>query len=162
MPKIDELTFVRAIDPAVVQAIPRYLFEQIKDMDEQKIEMIYGYATSILTVPAVNAIGQIVSVPNPLIWMVIMHDVSHQIKGFLWAKIDIIERRIFVQACSVDRDYQGTNGAVEKRVVDYLFGLPIPDDLKQKIVMSTSRPKACEKHGWHRSKKVLMEIENVA
>jgi len=154
--KIDELTFQRVITPRV---IPRYLFEQFDGMDAQKIDMIYGYAEDIITIPTVNNSGQIVKVLNPLIWFVVLQDISHIIKGFVWFEIDPIERYIYIQAFSVDKEYQSNNGSVNKKLIDYLFSLPIPDDLKQKIVMATNRPNVCQKQGWERSKKVLMEYK---
>ena len=160
MSKIDELKFVRIIDPAVIQAIPRYLFEQIKDNDEKKIDMIYAYASEMLTLPSFNNYGQLVRVANPAIWFAIMHDISHQIKGFLWVDIDLIERHLYIQACSVDKEFQSNSGAVNRKILDYLFGLPIPDEFKQKIQMATLRPKEFERKGWKRSKNVLMEIYN--
>jgi len=159
---INDLIFIRVIDPAAFRAIPRYLFEQIKGTDDVMIDRLNQCASEILTTPVVNENGQLIRIPNPIVCIASLHDIARQIKGFLWAEIDIIERHIFVQAYSVDKEYQSNNGAVEKRMVKYLFDLPIPDEFKTKIKMATLQPKVFEeKFGWKRSNKVLMEIENV-
>ena len=159
---INDLIFVRVIDPAVFQIIPRYLFEQIKEMDAVMIDHLYQFASEILTIPVVNENGQLIRIPNPIVCIAVLHDIARQIKGFLWAEIDIIERHIFVQACSVYKEYQSNNGEVERRMVKYLFDLSIPPEFKTKIKMATLRPKVFEeKFGWNRSKTVLMEISNV-
>lgn len=161
MPKIDELTFQRVVDPAIVQIIPRYLFEQLEKVSAEQVDMLYAYASDMLTLPAVNHLGQVVRVANPLIWFAVLHDVAHQIKGFLWVKINIIGKHLYVQAFSVDKEYQDSKGSINKKMLDYLFGLPIPDEFKQKVTMEVTRPKAAEKRGWERSKRVLMEVNNV-
>ena len=160
MPDINDLKFWRVTDPAVFQVIPRRLFEQIKELDDEMIENFYQFGTEILTVPVVRN-GKLCRVPNPIIWIAVLHDVAHEMKGFVWAEFNIIEKHIFIQAYSVDKEYQSTNGATEKKVVDYLFSLPVPDEIKTKIKMVTARPKVFEeKHGWKRSNNVLMELDN--
>ena len=140
---LDDLKFVRIIDPQLLAVVPRYLFEQIKELDERMIDTIYENATSIMTVPVMNEQGKVVgTLPKVNVWFAVLHDISHQIKGFLWVTFDIIERRIFVQALSVDSEYQSNNGALMKKVVGYLRNLSLPDDMKSKIQMATIKPKA--------------------
>lgn len=161
MLNINDLQFVRVIDPAIFQVIPRKLFEQIKELDEEAIDAIYANAVSIMTIPVVNEKGiRIGTLPKLNVWVAILHDVAHQIKGFLWAEFDIIERCIFVQACSLDKQYQSNDGAFIKKVVEYLRGLPVPDELKANIRFATTRPEAFEKLGWKRSKKILLELKD--
>lgn len=158
MPEIDDLQFVRVVDPAVFAVIPRSLFEQIKELDDQAIDAIYANAMSIMTIPVVNEQGlPIGRFPKQNVWIAILHDVAHQIKGFLWFDIDVIERLIFVKAASIDKEYQSNNGEVAKCFRDYLMNLPTPF---KKIMWATATPKAYEKHGWVRSKRVLMETQN--
>jgi ribosomal protein S18 acetylase RimI-like enzyme len=79
-----------------------------------------------------------------------MHDEVHVIKGFVWAEIDLIEKLLYIQALSVDREYQGVNRDVEKAVADEMFKIIDQSKdfgLKNKIVMTTTRPKALEKAG---------------
>jgi len=145
MADINELQFFRIVDPRGLVFLPRFrhLIEQIKDINTDRF---YDYIINI--------------VMNPAVWLVLLHDKENIIKGFLWANVDILEEQIYIRAFSVDREYQSLNGEIEKKAVKYLFDLPIDERFKKKIVMSTTRAKACEKFGWKRSEKVLMEIEN--
>lgn len=162
MPNLEELKFVRIIVPELFAFIPRYLFEQIKEIDEEAIDAIYENAASIMTVPVMNEKGVVVGrLPAVNVWIAGLHDISHQIKGFLWAEFDIIEKRIFVQACSVDKEYQSNNGELLEKVKSYLLNLPILPEFKQKICWSTIQPKAFERRGFKRSQKILMEYKNV-
>jgi len=86
-----------------------------------------------------------------------MQDIAKVIKGFVWLEFDVIEQRVFVQACAVDKEYQGE---VIQRIVDYIKSLDLPEEMKNNIQFTTTRPKAYEKVGWKRSKRVLMELQN--
>ena len=156
---MDELKFVRIIDQGAFNCIPRYLFEQIKDLDADAIDRLYQYASSILTIIGLNETGQIIRVPNPLVHITVLINDKHKIKGFFWFQFDPIEQLTFVQEYSVDRSYQSANGDLLKRAKDYIKELPIPDEYKKTIRWTTTRPNAFEKHGFKRAKKVLMEIE---
>lgn len=159
---IDDLKFVRITDPQVFAIIPRSLFEQIKEINSDTIDMIYKNAADIMMVPILNDKGVIVwNLPKQNVWIAVLHDISHQIKGFLWASFNSIEKCIYIQACALDKEYQLNNGAVTKKGVEYLRSLPIPDDIKANIRMATIKPKAFEKSGWKRSKKILMEFHDV-
>lgn len=159
---LDDLKFVRIVVPELFAVIPRYLFEQIKEIDDGMIDAIYENATKIMTVPIMNEKGVVVgNLPKLNVWIALLYDTSHQIKGVLWADFDSIEKCIYIQACSLDAEYQSDNGAAMKKGVDYLRSLPIPDEIKANIRMATIKPKAFEKNGWKRSKKVLMECNDV-
>jgi hypothetical protein len=159
----NDLTFVRIISPETFKLIPRYLFEQIEDLGPAKnwIDDIYAYGASILMVP--NKSGQWVF--NPVIFIVVMVDKENIIKGFFWAEIDLIEKHIIVRALSLSKEYQSPNGAVENKVMDYIFSIPDSPmfqntGLSKKAVMLTSRPKAYERFRFKRSKKIYMEIKD--
>jgi len=159
LPDINDLKFVRLITAEAFRAIPRYLFEMVKEIDSDTIDRIYKYGSGIMTIPVVNKQGQLVgSMPSPGVWVAVMHDVVNVIKGFVWMELDVIEQRVFVQACAVDREYQ--SGDVINRVVDYIKSIPMPDEMKKNIQFATTRPKAFEKMGWTRSNKVLMELSH--
>jgi len=161
VPDLSDLKFVRIIAPELFAVIPRYLFENIKELDEKMIDVIYENAAGIMTVPVMNERGVVAgSLPKLNVWIAVLHDATHQIKGFLWVEFDVLERRIFVQACSVDAEYQSTDGAFIKKGIEYLRNLPLSDDMKSNIQMATVKPKAFEKHGWKRTKKVLMRLNN--
>lgn len=159
--KLDELKFTRIVVPDLFALIPRYLFEQIKELDDEAIDAIRGNATLIMTVPIMDENGKVTGqLPALNVWIALLYDADLGIKGFLWVEIDLIEKRIFVQACSVDKEYQSTDGAFSKKVVDYLRSLNIPDEIKSNIQLATTTPKAYEKFGWKRTNKVLMELKN--
>jgi len=156
---MDNLKFVRIIDQGAFNCIPRYLFEQIKDLDSDAIGRLYQYASSILTIVGLDEGGQIIRVPNPLVHIAVLIDDKHKIKGFFWFQFDPIEQLTFIQEYSVDRSYQSANGDLLNQAKTYVMGLPIPDEYKRVIRWATTKPDAFEKHGFRRAKKVLMEIE---
>ena len=149
----DALTFFRMTEPNFMRCIPRYLFEQVKDLDDAAIERIYQYSSSIMTI-VVPENGQLVRKPNDLVWIAALYDKGHVIKGFLWLDFEIIEQYIFVQLLTVDKEYQFSD--ILKQSMDYIQGLPIPDVYKSRIEWATTRPKAFERIGWKRSERVLM------
>lgn len=161
MHNLDDLKFVRVIDPDIFAlVIPRYLFEQIKELDENMVDRIYKSATSIMTVPVVDEQGNVVGkLLKANVWIAALYDITNQVKGFIWATFDIVEQRIFVQACSVDKEYQSEDGEVMKKMVEYLRSLPISDEMKANIQMATIKPRAFERRGWTRTKNVLMEFK---
>ena len=160
MPDINELQFVRLITFEAFNVIPRSLFESIKDIDSATIDRIYANSAEIMTVPVVDQKGIVVArMPAQSVWVAVLQDVAHIIKGFIWAEFDVIEQRVFIQACAVDREYQSNNGEVLQKITDYIRSLPLPDDMKNNIQMATTQPKAFEKFGCRRSKRVLMELK---
>ena len=158
---IEDLTFTRITSPLLFAAIPQYLFEQTKEVDGKMIEVIKENAASIMMIPILSDKGEIVwNQPKQNVWIAVLHDESLKIKGFLWAIINIIERCIFIQGCALDEEYQSGNGDAIKMGIKYLRSLPFPDDIKTNIRMATTKPKAFEKQGFRRSKKIIMEYDN--
>jgi len=161
VPELEELKFVRIVVPELLGVIPRYLFEQIKELDDEAIDTIRANAGLIMTVPIMAENGQVIGrLPTTNVWIALLYDTDNGIKGFLWAEFDIIGKRIFVQACSVDKEYQSTNGEFISKVVKYLRGLPVPDDMKNNIQLATITPKAFERRGWKRTKLIQMELHD--
>lgn len=161
MPDINDLKFVRLITAEAFKVIPKSLFESIKDIDSATIERIYANSAEIMTVAVVDQQGMIVArMPAQSVWVAVLYDIANKIKGFVWAEFDIIEQRVFVQACAVDKEYQSNNGEVLQKMTDYIRGLPLPEEMKNNIQMTTTQPKAFEKVGCVRSKRVLMELHN--
>jgi len=159
MPDISELQFTRIVD---IQLIPRELFEQVDGLDENAIDLIYSLGAGIFTIPAPSLYekGKFVKILSPFVWLVVLQDAEHKIKGFLWAEINVFEKHIFIQMCSIDKKYQSASNVVSKEITNYLFNLPIDKKYKSKIVMATAHPKVFERYGWKKRKRVLMEIEN--
>ncbi len=159
MPDIKDLKFLRLIIAEAFNAIPRALFESIKDIDTEIIDRIYENSAEIMTVPVVDTQGMVVGrLQSQSVWVAVMQDIAKVIKGFVWMEFDVIEQRVFVQACAVDPEYQGS--AIQ-HVVNYIKSLNISEEMKNNIQFTTTRPKAFEKAGWKRSEKVLMEYHNV-
>jgi hypothetical protein len=160
MPDIKELTFLRLIIAEAFNAIPTRLFESIKELTPEMIARIYANSADIMTVPVLDQQGQIVArAPAQSVWVAVMMDIAKVVKGFVWLEFDVIDQRVFVQACAVDPEYQSTDGAVLKNLIEYIKTLPIPDTMKDNIQFVTKKPKAYEKVGCRRSKKVLMELK---
>jgi len=158
MPDISELTFLRLIIAEAFNAIPRALFESIKEIDSETIDRIYANSADIMTVPVVDRQGVIVGrMQSQSVWVAVMLDIAKVVKGFVWMEFDVIEQRVFVQACAVAPEYQGS--AIQK-VVEYIKDLNVPEEMKNTIQFTTTRPKAFEKVGWKRSEKVLMELSD--
>jgi len=161
MSDISELKFVQVIDPNVFNILIgtcRHLFKQIEDMDDEKIDVLCKFSSSILTT-SVFENGRFLRIPNPLVHIAVLVDNDNKFKGFLWAGIDIVEKHIFIYAFSLDKKYQSSAQADSDAVIKYLKDLPVADEYKQKILTATLRPKGYERCGWKRSKKVLMEFE---
>lgn len=142
MAKLDDLKFVRTYE---FTYIPRYLFEQTKEMDSETIDRVYAFNSYIA-----NCFTTLL--------YVLLND-SHEIKGVLWAEIDVLNARFFVRHLSVDKEYQSMDGQLIKKVRDFLFSLDTGPELKKEIWFLTTHPQAYEKAiGAERSKKILMEI----
>lgn len=128
------------------ERIPQYLFEQTKELDAATIARIYQFGPLFA------------GSPTTLLYVLI--DELHRIKGVLWAQVDILEAVTFVKLLSVEKGYQSTNGALMKKATDFLFGREKGPDLKNEIHFVTAHPKAYEKSGMKRSKRIRMEITN--
>lgn len=161
MSDINNLKFVRLITSEAFNAIPRALFESIKEIDSYTIDRIYANSAEIMTVPVVDQKGIVVArMQAQSVWVAVLYDIVNVIKGFVWIEFDVIEQRVFIQACAVDKEYQSNNGEVLQKMVDYIRSLPLPEEMKNNIQMTTTKPKAFEEFGCKRSKKVLMELHN--
>ncbi len=162
MPDLDDLNFVRLVTPDAFRVIPAELFESIKEIDPATLERIYKYSVEIMTVPLLSSDGAVAGrLPNCSVWIAVLVDIAHAIKGFLWIELDVVEQRTFVQAAAIAKEYQSQNGAFIKKTVDYIKSLPVPEEMTRKIELATTRPRAFEKLGWVQSKRVLMELKNV-
>lgn len=155
MPNINDLKFVRVINPLVFSRIPPHLFEQIKKRNWE-VSKLYAY------VP--------IFIMNPFNAVWIMQDIALKIKGVLWVSIDPVVEIIAVNILTVDREYQNLNGSLRnspseiiKKVAEHLH--EFQDEVKKKngmelkreILWTTTRPKACERSGAKRHR-VVMEI----
>lgn len=155
MPDINDLKFVRVINPLVFGRIPPELFEQIPKRNWE-VQKLYAYGP--------------IFIQNPFNAIWVMQDLANVIKGVLWITVDPIVEVIAVNILSVDREYQKLNGSLRKtpseiikKTVEHLH--KFQDEVKQKkgmqlkreILWSTTRPRACERSGAKRHR-VVMEI----
>jgi hypothetical protein len=120
------------------------LFEQIKELDDATIDRIYQ-------------VGDLFAV-SPTTLLYILINELYQIKGVLWAEINLIDAIIFIRLLAVDKEYQSTNGDLMNKVKDFLFGLDTGPALKKEIHFLTTHPKAYQRQGVKRSKRIRMEI----
>jgi hypothetical protein len=147
-PNIDELRWVRVFTPT---HIPTYLVEQIRDRD-YSIEEFYKYHE-------VNCLRQTEEGPtlNPFSHLYILADKVNMVKGFVWFVIDPLTKDIIIQNFSMHKDYWFKGKAVSK------LSKHIKDIRKKgklnKIYWITNYPKHSEKHGFKRSKGILMEYQ---
>lgn len=156
MQKIDELKFVPIVDPNAFALIPKYLFEQIKGR-EWEVEKFYKWGP--------------IFIRNPLNRVWVLTDIANIIKGVLWVTIDPVLEVMAVNVFSVDREYQELNGNPRNNPSASLlkakeqldkFRIELKEkggaELKEKILWTTSRPRAFEKAGARRYHRVIMEV----
>jgi len=148
--KIDELRWVRVFSPV---HIPKYLVEQIRDRDYE-VEDFYKYQE-------INCLVQGKDGPtlNPFNHLYVLVDDQNIVKGFLWFIIDPLSKDAVINTFSMDKEYWGQGKAV-KRVGDHVKEIVKKLKLK-KVYWITNYPKHSERHGFKRSKSVLMEYQEV-
>lgn len=150
----NDLQFVRVIDPNIFRVIPRKLFEQIKGY-EFDIGKLIRYGASIAT--------------HPLTYMFVLTDAANKIQGILWSRVDVVDEMFEVYLFSVERKYQ--NSGILAQVLKFMRELqeqqrPILKkafdiNLKDKILLVTTKPKGYMKLGAVYSKRIILEISNV-
>jgi N-acetylglutamate synthase-like GNAT family acetyltransferase len=144
--KIEDLEWIRIFDPV---HIPRYLVEQVRDKD-WSVDKFYQYQKIInLQKDGSNV------VINPMNLLFVLADKEKVIHGFMWAAVDALSNCLVINTFSVDKKYWGQGNAVsilEKKTKEIANGAKL-----SKIYWITNYPKHSEKHGFKRSKSVLME-----
>ncbi len=148
--KFEDLKFVRLTLPEQFEMVPKYLFEQVKGSDF-KIDRLYQFGPMLLA--------------SPLTFLYVLINDESVIKGLLWAEANPLDDQLKVHAFSVDKEYQqnmngdfSKNSEALKVTLDFLRQIQEENQLDSKIEIVTLRPRAYEKSGWKRSKKILMEI----
>ena len=88
-------------------------------------------------------------------FLYVLIDDDKKIQGFLWAELNNMDGSIFVNTFSVRKEYWHKGKTIEK-AIELL--LEIKDRCKSpNVYWLTTNPKFFEKHGFTRSKNVLME-----
>lgn len=135
--KIEELEFVKLKIPKV---IPRELIESVKGRTFTP-EQFYDY--------------QAAQIDNPYNYLYALVDKDYKIHGYLWAETNLLDGSLFVNTFSITKEYWGKGEAIPK-VIEFLV------ELKKKVKAPrvfwiTTNEKFFLKHGFKRSKNVLME-----
>ncbi|KKN06087.1 hypothetical protein LCGC14_1080790 [marine sediment metagenome] len=126
------------------ESIPPYLFAQIKDAD-YKVDKLYEFGPILLM--------------SPLTFLyVLINKETNIIKGVLWCENNPITEKLNTLAFSIDKEYQSHNGDALNWVKVFLKKIQKENNLTGTLDVATSRPKAYEKAGWKRSKRILLEI----
>jgi hypothetical protein len=137
---IDSLEFVRLKIPRL---IPTELIENVKGRTFTP-EQFYKY--------------QELQVDNPYNYLYVLVDEGKKIHGYLWAEVNMLDGSLFVNTFSITKDYWGKGEAIPK-VIKFL------ELLKEKtkatrVFWITTNEKFFMKHGFKKSKNVLMEYNS--
>jgi len=148
--KLDKLRWVRIFSPV---HIPKYLVEQVRDRD-YSVEEFFKYQ-ELNCLIADNG-GYTL---NPFNHLYVLVDDQNIVKGFLWFVIDSLTKDMVINTFSMDKSYWGEGKAVKmlsEHVKEILKKLKL-----KKVYWITNYPKHSERHGFKRSKSVLMEFTEV-
>ena len=145
--KIEALRWVRVFTPV---HIPTYLVEQVRDRD-YSVDDFYKYQEQ-------SCLRMTKEGPtlNPLNHLYILANDENMTKGFVWFTIDSLSKDICINTFSMDKEYWVQGRAVEK-LADFIKEVRVKARLN-KVYWITNYPKHSERHGFKRSKSVLMEF----
>jgi len=142
----NELKWMRVFSPV---HIPRYLVEQVKQR-EFTVDDFYKYQELHCLIQ-----GKDGPTLNPLNHLYVLSDEENIVKGFLWFVINPLTNDMIINTFSIDDDYWWKGKAV-KMLSEFVKKLMKKLKLK-KVYWITNYPKHSERHGFKRSKSVLME-----
>jgi N-acetylglutamate synthase-like GNAT family acetyltransferase len=134
---IQKLQFVRLKIPRL---IPGILIENVKGRTFTP-EQFYKYQES--------------QIDNPFNYLYVLVDEDKKIHGYLWVEVNVLDRSMFVNTFSVDKQYWGKGKAIP-RVIQFLSELKEKTKSPRCYWISTNE-KFFVKHGFKKSKNVLME-----
>lgn len=147
MSNLDELRWVRLYSAI---HIPVYLVEQVRDRD-YTVEDFFKYQEINCTVD-----GKSGPMLNPLNHLYALVDKNNLVKGFLWFVVDCLSKDLCINTYSVDKEYWCKGRAVSK--LEELVKEVMDKQKVKKVFWVTNYPKHSERHGFKRSKSVLMEF----
>lgn len=139
-PEIPQLEFAPILRREIIRLIPTELIESVKGKTFTP-DQFYSYHEE--------------QSDNPYNMLYAVIDKGKKIQGYLWAEINLLDKSLFVNTFSVSKEYWGKGKAIPL-VVEFL------KELKKKlgsprIYWITTNDKFFSKHGFKRSKNVLME-----
>lgn len=129
------LTFIPINDPLL---IPEYLVEQMKDR-EFEVEKFYQVMPLMMK--------------NPFLIFGAFANRNDEVKGFLLGAVSPLDKWLYVNMLSIDKEYQGKG--IIKESLGILKKVVKAHELNG-IHMSSTRPMAFEKEGFIRSKSIKM------
>ena len=139
-PSIEELSFVKLKYP---RCIPQELIEHVKGRTFSP-EQFYKY--------------QEAQVDNPFNHLYVLIDAGKVIQGYLWAEMNSLDSSLFVNTFSITKVYWGKGSAIGK-VSEFLDGIRKKLGAAR-VFWITTNDKFFLKHGFKRSKNVLMEYNS--
>jgi hypothetical protein len=134
-PRLGRALDLQFVPSRTLSVIPRRLFDRCLNrvFDVTVVTRIYQLADAIAASPA-------------FLLYVLLEPQKHEIHGFLWATLDVIESGLSVYAFAVDTDYD--DGRWVQRASRWLYEQPFPwDSLKPQIGWITNRPEALREAG---------------
>lgn len=141
-----ELSWVRIFDPI---HIPKKYIEQIKDRSFSVDKFIAMQKDACIE----NIDGKMVL--NPFNLLYVLADEDKVVKGFCWMVVDALSNALVINSFSLDNEYWNKGKAVrllEEKAKEIQEGAKL-----DRIFWITRCPKHSERHGFKRSKHVLME-----
>jgi len=95
---------------------------------------------------------------NPGNFLYVLIDENKKIHGYLWAELNILDNTLFVNTFSISKDHWGKGTAI-KMAIDFLHVLK-EKTKAPRVYWVTTNEKFFSKHGFKRSKNVLMEYNS--
>jgi N-acetylglutamate synthase-like GNAT family acetyltransferase len=140
------LKFIRVFTP---MHVPKELIEQVKDR-EYEVDDWFAYQEAIC-VRQTNEGLQL----NPLSMLYVVADEGNKVVGVLWCEVEALAKVLVIQTFSMDKKYWVRGKAVE------LLAKKAKEIAKEcklkKIMWLNNYPRHSERHGFKRSKLVIME-----
>ncbi len=134
---VKDLTFVKLRIPTL---IPYALIDAVKGRTFTP-EQFYTYQEQ--------------QIDNPFNHLYVLVDSKSKIHGYLWAEVNILDNSLFLNTFSIDKEYWG-KGEVIPMAVEFLEKLRVKTG-SVRVFWITTNEKFFAKHGFKRSKNVLME-----
>lgn len=139
----EDLEFVKIRIPQNIRFIPIHLIESVKG-NLYTAKQFYEYQEK--------------QIDNPCNLLYVLLGKDKNIFGFLWAELSAFDNSLFVNTFSVDKAYW-FKGQCMPKVISFLEGLKKKHDCPRVFWITVNDKFFC-KHGFKRSKNVLMEYSS--
>lgn len=146
----DDLRFVRIFDAGL---IPRHLIDNIK-CKEYTTDDFFKYQQ--MHCLFLGDDGQMKL--NPLNHLYALVDKNNLVRGATWLTISDLEKNLNINTFSIDKEYWSADGKAIEKLSNFVKDIIIKAKLK-KIYWCTNKPKSSERHGFKRSRQILMEFD---